>query len=539
MLSRIAVGAHRVGLSQDEALKLYCPEFCNLMGYPEALHEARRNLNTSLSPVISNINQLYSKWYAQGPFFFTSNHPRLFVVEDVLREVLHRQMGLDLPPHLSDICDDPLEAFLISPQMNHPAARNLVSDPNHRRRQGSITQSCQQFLSQCYNLLEQNRESVVHNHAANKVFDAAFAKWRETKASHSSIPVNNPYKNQPDRAFWERAVARPECRSVRPIGQTFPIISKDTKVATAGSCFAQHVARAMVSDGLNYHVTETAPAEMDKETADALGFGLFSARYGNIYSSRQLLQLMQRAYGDLDPLEIAWPVKGGYVDPFRPNIGEIFESPDAVKAARTAHLAKVREMFETLDVFIFTMGLTEVWIDLRDGAAFPVAPAAVSSDINARVFGFVNLDYDSVRREMNEFLVFLGRINPTAHVVLTVSPVPLIATYTDSDVLSATTYSKSVLRAVAGDLATCFDHVLYFPSFEIITGNHACGAYFATDLRSVRPEGVEHVMRVFRDRLVIGHEEQPITLKSIALNEPDDEYLREASVVCDEEMLVR
>lgn len=539
MMSRIAVGAFRTGLHRDEAMELYSPVFCDFMGYPATLASARQFLITRFAPTIPNIEQLYASWFARGPFFFTSNHPRLFVVEDILRETLRNCSGIELPRHLSEVCNDPLAEFLVSPQMNHPHAVNLVTSPTHLRREGSKTMTCRAFLDRCYDLLEQNRATIVFDPGQSRTFDAALAKWRASKLNPAVDPVSNPYKKQPDRAFWSRAVARPNRAAVQPIGTTRPLIDKATKVATAGSCFAQHVARAMVADGLNYYVAEAAPAEMDVTLAAERGYGLFSARYGNIYSSRQLLQLMQRAYGEFDPIESAWKVQDGYVDPFRPNIGEVFPNPEAVVTARAAHLAKVREMFENLDLFVFTMGLTEGWIDRRDGAAFPVAPAAVSAAIDPASFGFLNSDHTAIHREMTAFLRHLARVNPAARVVLTVSPVPLIATFTDSDALSATTYSKSVLRAVAGDLAQQFDHVSYFPSFEIITGNHARGAYFEDDLRSVRPEGVDHVMRVFREVLVIRDQPQASVPPTLANAEADPEYLRQANVVCDEEMLVR
>lgn len=230
--------------------------------------------------------------------------------------------------------------------------------------------------------------------------------------------------------------------------------------------------------------------------------------------------MIQRAYGDFSPLETAWPVEGGYVDPLRPKIGQVFCTRQAVEDARQEHLASVREMFENLDVFVFTMGLTESWVDQRDGTAFPVAPAAVSSGITPGHYGFVNADYSAVRQEMIDFLTYLGQINTCAKVILTISPVPLIATYTQSDALSATTYSKSVLRAVAGDLATTFGNVSYFPSYEIITGSYNRGAYFEADLRSVRAEGVAHVMRVFRETLVDGsmfRQRSPLILRIRAL----------------------
>jgi hypothetical protein len=60
-----------------------------------------------------------------------------------------------------------------------------------------------------------------------------------------------------------------------------------------------------------------------------------------------------------------------------------------------------------------------------------------------------------------------------------------------------TTYSKSALRAVAGQLAANQSQIDYFPSYEIITNPAARGMFFNENLRTVRAEGVEAVMRVF------------------------------------------
>ena len=81
--------------------------------------------------------------------------------------------------------------------------------------------------------------------------------------------------------------------------------------------------------------------------------------------------------------------------------------------------------------------------------------------------------------------------------ILTVSPVPLTATASGNHVLPATTYSKSVLRAVAGHLAEHRKGVDYFPSFEIITNQAARGTFFEPNLRSVRNDGVDVVMKTF------------------------------------------
>ena len=101
---------------------------------------------------------------------------------------------------------------------------------------------------------------------------------------------------------------------------------------------------------------------------------------------------------------------------------------------------------------------------------------------------------------MDAFLRRLRGVNPASRVILTVSPVPLAATYTGNHVLSATTYSKSVLRAAAERVVRSHSNCAYFPSYEIITGAFNRGSYFASDLRNAHDDGVDHVMRVFFSR---------------------------------------
>jgi GSCFA family len=67
----------------------------------------------------------------------------------------------------------------------------------------------------------------------------------------------------------------------------------------------------------------------------------------------------------------------------------------------------------------------------------------------------------------------------------------------DRSVLASTTYSKSVLRVAAEEVAARYEGVAYFPSFEVITGNHSRGAYFGEGLRDITEDGVSHVMRLF------------------------------------------
>ena len=84
----------------------------------------------------------------------------------------------------------------------------------------------------------------------------------------------NPYSELPDQAFWSRSVSRLTHDEVDPVGHVPFKISRRDLIATAGSCFAQHIARTLAREGFNYLVTETGPAEA--------GYGMFPARFGNI-----------------------------------------------------------------------------------------------------------------------------------------------------------------------------------------------------------------------------------------------------------------
>ena len=98
-------------------------------------------------------------------------------------------------------------------------------------------------------------------------------------------------------------------------------ITPDTKIATAGSCFAQHIARHLRNSGFNHFVVEPGHPIISASVRAKNNYGLFSARYGNIYTSRQLLQLFQRAFGEFTPLEDVWQEEVDvFLDPFRPSI---------------------------------------------------------------------------------------------------------------------------------------------------------------------------------------------------------------------------
>jgi hypothetical protein len=311
--------------------------------------------------------------------------------------------------------------------------------------------------------------------------------------------MTNPYASLSDQQFWRRAVSRVEPFLLDPVLETGFKIGPADKVATAGSCFAQHISRSLKDIGFNYYIAEAPPEGMDEKQIKHQNFGVFSARYGNLYTTRPLLQLFKEAFGRHNPIETVWKrIDGRFVDAFRPQVEPNgFATPEEVLADRRVHLASVRRMFESLDVLIFTLGLTEAWRSRLDGSVFPVAPGVVAGSYDEHKHEFVNFSVQESQNDLAEVVQELRKINRRCRVVLTVSPVPLIATYEQRHVLVSTTYSKSVLRVVADEVSRTFREVDYFPSYEIITGGHSRGFYYEDDLREVTARGVAHAMRVF------------------------------------------
>jgi hypothetical protein len=294
-----------------------------------------------------------------------------------------------------------------------------------------------------------------------------------------------PYDTADSRQIWTEAVTAIPTSDVDPQSPPRFTIDRATKIASAGSCFAQRIAQELSGRGFTYVQTEP--------NCD------FSARYGNIYTTRQLAQLLERATRAFTPSDDVWTnPQGLYIDPFRARaVPEGFASVEALRADRRQHLEAVIRTIETAEVFIFTLGLTETWVSAIDGAAYSAPPGYGSGQYDSRKHLFHNSDVAENVAHLERFLELAHRINPDLRVLLSVSPVPLALTYERANVLSATTYSKSVLRVAAEGIRLRYPQVDYVASYEIVTNTGNGSAYFTDDRRNVSDAAVAHVMRSF------------------------------------------
>jgi hypothetical protein len=268
---------------------------------------------------------------------------------------------------------------------------------------------------------------------------------------------------------------------------------------SAGSCFAANTVPFLEQAGYKYVRTE----DIGELSSDRFGYGRYSAAYGNIYTARQLLQLLRRIRGNFKPTEDRWHSNDTVIDPFRPGLPYPAETDEEFDALTASHLARAGEAIATADVFIFTLGLTEAWVSSIDGAVFPACPGTIAGVFEPQRHEFKNFDVSEVSRDLSELVDELRSVKPNLRVVLTVSPIPLVATATDAHVVCATTYSKSVLRVACEEVCRSSSDVLYFPAYEIIVGPQAPD-YFEPDRRNVTCAGIEAVMDV-----LFGHSTLP------------------------------
>lgn len=276
-----------------------------------------------------------------------------------------------------------------------------------------------------------------------------------------------------------------------PENDTPKIISKSTPVGSAGSCFAVEIAKRLQTDGFNYVVTEK---DESKPVAESC------AQWGIIFNTPSFRQLIQRSFGGLQLPKLLWSIHQNgqqYLsDPFRE--GVLFKSVEEYENSYESHQIATREALLKTEVFVLTLGMNEVWRLKATGDILSRAPWHLASEL-------VEPFTMTVEENLNELqtMLDLWRLyNPNIKIILSVSPVPLHATFRHQEmhIISANAHSKATLRVVADEFARKNSGVYYFPSYETVM--HCTENAWDADQRHVAPHAVDNVMRLFHRMFV-------------------------------------
>jgi tetratricopeptide (TPR) repeat protein len=161
------------------------------------------------------------------------------------------------------------------------------------------------------------------------------------------------------------------------------------------------------------------------------------------------------------------------------------------------------ESIKTTDVFILTLGVAPAFFDRTSGDFVLPPPSALNSRALAEKYLFRTT---SVKENVDNVLYlidFIRKLSPDIRIVVTVSPVPLIASFEFESAVQADCLSKSTMRLVAHEVVNGanLSNILYWPSFEIFrwAGSNSSAYYAADDGASyhVSEEKVAGTVRAF------------------------------------------
>jgi hypothetical protein len=252
-------------------------------------------------------------------------------------------------------------------------------------------------------------------------------------------------------------------------------IGRETKVLAMGSCFAEHFIRLLAQQGYNQW---SLPAERHPSALADLLISFWGA-FENLFV---ILQQFRWAFEDFTPKANLWYTKDK----------RYFE-------ATQDRRARVRYALENAEVFVITLGLSEVWFDTVENEpmwrTIPIGAYEPGRHVNRRV------TVDETVRAFYELDRIADRHLPGRKFIFTLSPIPLWATFRKQSAVSANVISKAILRAAIDQFMQdpsipAKNRYFYYPSYELILGLFE--SPFLPDNIHVRPSVVNSILEIFK-----------------------------------------
>lgn len=253
-----------------------------------------------------------------------------------------------------------------------------------------------------------------------------------------------------------------------------PLIDRSTRITAFGSCFAENISAYL----------------------SAKGYALTRSKEPEIYVSR-IGEGLVNTYAILQQFEWAWLDKRYANDLWHGWKGESFDYDEKIRL-------KTKAVFEQTDLFVITLGLSEIWYDSVTAEVFWRAVPIKAYDANRHKFRVATAAENSTN--LLRIFDLIERFRPTAKVLITISPIPLAATFRPVAALTANSVSKSNLRAAVDEaFAQRTDKVgeklFYYPSYEIV---YEFPFRFEEDSRHVYSYILDANMKIFEAFYCVG-----------------------------------
>jgi hypothetical protein len=238
-------------------------------------------------------------------------------------------------------------------------------------------------------------------------------------------------------------------------------LAADDTVFTIGSCFAREIEIALQQHGYVFATQDPKNAVAPDECTSPAGFF-------NKFTTASMLSEVRWAAASDEEFPDAGYIEAGngrWIDGQMP---ATFATRERLIEVR-GRMTRVFQAVKTAHVIVVTLGLVESWHDAQTGLYLNVTPDIGTVNKYPGRFSMRILDYAANLALLEEIYERVKAVNPDARFIVTVSPVPLGATFSGHDISVANAYSKATLRAVAGDFVAARDNADYFPSYEIAT----------------------------------------------------------------------
>jgi tetratricopeptide (TPR) repeat protein len=245
-----------------------------------------------------------------------------------------------------------------------------------------------------------------------------------------------------------------------------PFITERTKITAFGSCFAHHISN---------HLNKRSFIVLSRQERRSYVVA-FNNEMVHTFSIKQ---------------QFDWVLRGKEFSQtlWHDRSGEQIIYDDGVKR-------QTRELFDQTDVFIFTLGLSEIWHDAQTDEVFWRSVPESEYDPARHRFRLstVEENYENLKAIYETVREF----RPDAKIVLTLSPIPLNATFRPIGCVPANSVSKAILRVAIDRMMQDYGptgNLFYFPAYEIV--KEVFHNPFDDDGRHVKTPIIHYIMCCF------------------------------------------
>ena len=270
-------------------------------------------------------------------------------------------------------------------------------------------------------------------------------------------------------------------------------LRREDKFYAIGSCFARGLENSLLAQ--NMAVESAAPEFSKLQPAKKKGSGLgFTNKY-NTFSILNELRWALDPEAEFPRASIVQLTNTTWYDPHTNPMLSFVGLEETLE--RRVLMQAVTKRVKECRAVILTLGLAEVWRDVQADVFVNCTPIPSLFKKYPGLYQFHLTSFAQNLANLEAIYALLRSYgHPDFHIVVTVSPVPLMNTFSTMDIVVANTWAKSLLRAVAQEWASAHPNVEYFPSYEIVQ-NSDRAAVWEDDLRHVRGRATQHIMELF------------------------------------------